>query len=168
MLSLGYTGRMAQFMTVPIYCVALVVALIMGWNADRTRQKAYHVIAACSWAVVAFIICVTVDNAKAKYAMLCFGGAGIWTAVPLFLSWTVTMFEGREKRAVCIALINGVGNLASIYGSFFWPSNTAPKYTMGFGITTGLMAASLAIQLFNKWKFNDKGWRHLKAQKARQ
>lgn len=149
-------------MTVPIYVVALVVALGMGWNADRTGQKAYHVLAACGWGVISFIICVTVDNPAVKYTFICFGSAGIWTAVPLFLSWMVTMFEGRQKRAVCIALINGIGNLASVYGSFFWPANTAPKYAMGFAITTALLGVSLLINGFNKWKYNDKGWRHLK------
>lgn len=97
-------------MTVPIYCVALVIALFMGWNADRTRQKAFHVIAACAWGVVSFVICVTVKSIPVRYTFICFGGAGVWSAVPLFLSWMVTMFDGREKRAVCIALINGVGN----------------------------------------------------------
>lgn len=152
-------------MTVPIYAVALVISLAMGYNADRTRQKAYHVIAACAWAMVSFIICVSVSNNKVKYAFICFGGAGIWTAIPLFLSWTVTMFEGREKRGVCIALINGVGNLASIYGSFFWPSNTAPQFKLGFAITTAFTGLALIIQSFNKYMFNDKGWRYLKARK---
>jgi hypothetical protein len=44
-----------------------------------------------------------------RYAFICFGGAGIWTAVPLVLSFMVGQFEGREKRAVSIAIINGFG-----------------------------------------------------------
>jgi hypothetical protein len=48
-----------------------------------------------------------------RYAFICFGGAGIWTAVPIFLSYMVTNFEGREKRAVSIAIINGFGKLFS-------------------------------------------------------
>lgn len=51
-----------------------------------------------------------------RYAFIAFGGAGIWTAVPIFLSYMVTGFEGREKRAVCIALINGFGeSCANVY-----------------------------------------------------
>ncbi len=44
-----------------------------------------------------------------RYAFICFGGAGVWIAVPIFLSWTITMFDGREKRSISIALINGFG-----------------------------------------------------------
>jgi hypothetical protein len=67
------------------------------------------------------------------------------------------MFDGREKRAVCIAAINGVGNLSSVYGSFFWPAPDAPRYIKGFGITTGLMALAICLAGFAKWKYDDKG-----------
>jgi hypothetical protein len=144
-------------MTVPIYCVALVIALFMGWNADRTRQKAWHVITACTWGLLSFIICVTVKSVPVRYTFICFGGAGVWSAVPLFLSWMVTMFDGREKRAVCIALINGVGNLASVYGSFFWPATDGPRYVKGFAITSAFMGFAALVNLFNKWKFGDRG-----------
>jgi MFS family permease len=144
-------------MTVPIYCVALVIALTLGVVADKTRQKAYVVLGACCLSVLSFVICVATTNAHVKYAFICFGGAGVWTAVPVFLSWMVTMFEGREKRAICIAIINGFGNLASVYGSFFWPAGDAPRYVRGFAVTTALMGAAGCAVAFNKWKFNDKG-----------
>lgn len=134
MTSLGYRGRNAQceyipiplflsklranagsicgravVMTVPIYVVALVVSLGMGWNADRTKQKPWHIIAATVLSTVSFILTVAIGNADVKFAFICFGGAGIWTAVPLFLSWMVGNFEGKEKRAISIAMINGFG-----------------------------------------------------------
>ncbi|WRT65242.1 uncharacterized protein IL334_002185 [Kwoniella shivajii] len=157
MKSLGYQGRTAQFMTVPIYIVALIVSVSLGWNADRTKQKAYTVLGAACLSTISFIICVSVKNVKVRYTMICFGGAGIWTCVPVFLSWMVTMFDGREKRAISIALINGVGNLASVYGSFFWPAKDAPRYVKGFSISTGLMGLAAALVLFTKWKYNDRG-----------
>jgi hypothetical protein len=49
-------------MTVPIYVVALIIALAAGWNADRTRQKAWHVVGAAVGSVISFIICVTAKN----------------------------------------------------------------------------------------------------------
>lgn len=47
---------------VPIYCVVLVFALVSGYFADKTGQKAYPVLAACVLGAVSFIICVTVEN----------------------------------------------------------------------------------------------------------
>jgi MFS family permease len=87
MKSLGYSGRNAQceliwlqaalngrnadhqsrkVMTVPIYSVALVISLTMGWNADRTNQKAWHIVAATIWGAASFIICATVKNYAVK------------------------------------------------------------------------------------------------------
>lgn len=165
-------------MTVPIYCVALVIALAAGFSADKTGQKAYHVLAAVLSGAVSFVICVTVPNNAvrlvspvfrmpmcgldrtadiSRYTSICFGGAGIWTAIPIFLSWMVTMFEPREKRAVSIAFINGVGALSSVYGSFFWPSSDAPRYIMGFAITTSLIGAVGFCVAGIKWLYGDRG-----------
>ncbi|RSH80115.1 hypothetical protein EHS25_007317 [Saitozyma podzolica] len=157
MTSLGYTGQKSQFMTVPIYAVALVIALAVGFSADKTGQKAYHGIGACLLGVVSFVICATVSNNAVRYTFICFGGAGIWSCIPILLSWLVTMFEGRESRAISIALINGFGNLSSVYGSFFWPSDQAPQYHMGFAITTALLGATgVAIGLI-KYFYGDRG-----------
>lgn len=53
-------------MTVPIYCVALVFALTAGYTADRTGQKAWHVLGACILAAASFVVCVTVRNAGVR------------------------------------------------------------------------------------------------------
>ncbi|KAL8287058.1 hypothetical protein RQP46_004064 [Phenoliferia psychrophenolica] len=151
--SLGYTGRNVQYMTIPIYLVALVISLSMGYNADRTNSKPLHFVVACGWGAVAFIVCATVKKPEVRYAFICFGGAGIWSAVPLLLSNMVTQFEGREKRAISIALVNGFGNLASIYGSYIWPANTAPLYHIGFGTTTGLITLAGLCMVGIMYKF---------------
>ncbi|BEI83018.1 hypothetical protein CcaverHIS002_0308860 [Cutaneotrichosporon cavernicola] len=155
--SMGYKGNMRQLMTVPIYVVALIISVTLGFVADKTRQKAYVVAGGATLATISFIIVAAVPNNQVKYAFLCFGGGGVWTCVPVFLSWMVTMFDGREKRAVCIALINGFGNTASIYGSFFWPKHTAPKYIMGFSLTTAFSGVALITVLAAKYFFGDKG-----------
>lgn len=157
MTALGYKGRVAQYMTVPIYMVALVISISLGVLADKSRQKAYVVAGATALSCLSFIIVVAVPNGKVKYAFLCFGGGGIWTAVPVFLSWMVTMFDGREKRAVCIALINGIGNTASIYGSFFWPATDGPKYVMGFSLTTAFSGVAFCVVMTAKYFYGDKG-----------
>lgn len=49
------------------------------------------------------------------------------------------------------------GNLASVYGSFFWPSHTAPKYIMGFSLTTAFSGVALMLVLGAKFVYGDKG-----------
>lgn len=158
-LQMGYKARDAQFMTVPVYAVALVFSLTGGYIADRTKAKAYVVMAAGIMSTLSFIICAAVENQNVQYAFLCFGAAGIWTAVPVFLSWAVTMFDGREKRGIAFAFINGIGNLASVYGSWVWPSTDAPRYPIGWGVTTSLCGTMVLLVVFAKWKYGDAGVR---------
>jgi hypothetical protein len=50
-----------------------------------------------------------------------------------------------------------LGNLASVYGSFIWPSQDAPRYIMGFAVMTSFMfiAALTAVVIKKTW--DDKG-----------
>lgn len=56
-----------------------------------------------------------------------------------------------EKRAVAIALINSLGNSASIYGVFLWPASDAPRYIPGFSATTVWMFALGCLALLMQW-----------------
>ena len=155
--TMGYSGRTLQFMTVPIYAVSMFVGCSAGFFADRTGMKAYTICGGAVLSVISFIICVTVGEPKVRYAFICFGAAGIWTNIPIFLSWMATMFDGKEKRAISIALVNGFGNLASVYGSFFWPKSSAPQFVPGFAVTTALCGFGGIICALAKWKYGDKG-----------
>lgn len=52
-------------------------------------------------------------------------------------------------HTVCIAIVNALGNTASIYGAFLWPSDTAPRYAQGFGVTAAFVGlAAISAQVF--------------------
>ena len=46
-----------------------------------------------------------------------------------------------------------VGNLASVYGSFIWPAEDAPRYITGFAVMTAFMfiAGLTAFVIKNIW-----------------
>lgn len=80
--------------------------------------------------------------------MLCFVAAGIWTALPLILAWvSSTINLPAEKRAICLAMINAVGNLSSVYGSRIWPSTTGPRYTIGWSVTAAFLGGGMVLAL---------------------
>ena len=79
----------------------------------------------------------------------------IWSATPLFLSYALSNFKQREQRAVSIAIINGLGNLASVYGSYIWPSKSAPRYKVGFGCTTGFILFGGCMVMVNRFLVGD-------------
>lgn len=52
-------------------------------------------------------------------------------------------------------LITLLGNLASVYGSFLWPSSDAPLYHIGFATTTALIAAGGVVVTFIRLKYGN-------------
>ncbi|KAK1222822.1 hypothetical protein PQX77_014244 [Marasmius sp. AFHP31] len=138
---LGYSGYDKQYMTIPIYGVALVFILTFCFLSDIRKERGNYITLTCLIAGVSFIITVAVsDNLKVKYAFLCFAVGGVYAACPLTLLWVSGVIDHpAEKRAVSIAFVNALGNSASIYGSFLWPDSTGPRYVQGFAATTAFV-----------------------------
>ncbi|CAG8979490.1 hypothetical protein HYALB_00011894 [Hymenoscyphus albidus] len=147
-VAMGYSTTTAQYMTIPVYIVATVVLNIVAYSADRCNERRYHISAALALGFVCSIVCVAVSNLTVRYVMLCFVAAGIWTALPLILAWvSSTINLPAEKRAICLAIINAVGNLSSVYGSRIWPNTTAPRYTLGWAVTAAFLGAGMILAL---------------------
>ncbi|KAJ7471892.1 major facilitator superfamily domain-containing protein [Mycena latifolia] len=148
---LGYTGNEKQFMTIPIYAVALLGILGFCFVSDIRKERGNYITAASCLSGISFIIVVAVDDKKVKYAFLCFAVAGIYAACPLTLLWVSSIIDHpAEKRAVAIALVNALGNSASIYGSFLWPSTTGPRFVQGFAVTTVFVFLLALLAQVNK------------------
>lgn len=137
-------------MTVPIYAVAFVCTAVTGFFADKVPQWRGVIIA--GWLTVsmitAIIVCA-VYNFTARYALLIIMAAGLWSSNALSLSFASSTLGSMEPetRAVALALINAMGNLAQIYGAYLFPSDNAPKYLIGFGTISGLLGFGVAVYL---------------------
>ncbi|KAF9269899.1 MFS general substrate transporter [Marasmius fiardii PR-910] len=147
---LGYEGYDKQYMTIPIYMVALVFILFFCFLSDLRKERGNYVSITSLIAGVGFIITVAVNDNHVKYTFLCFAVGGVYAACPLTLLWVSGVIDHpAEKRAVAIAFVNGLGNSASIYGSFLWPSDTGPRYVQGFATTTAfVLLLGLMAQVF--------------------
>ncbi|KAK1978919.1 nicotinamide mononucleotide permease [Colletotrichum cereale] len=138
---LGYQSTAAQYMTIPIFGIAFVCTAITGYFADRHSQWRGLILGA--WMTVsmlcAIITCVVYDF-KARYALLVIMASGLWASNGLALSYASVSFGSmpNETKAISLAVVNAMGNLAQIYGAYLFPSSDAPKYLMGFGVISGL------------------------------
>ncbi|EGG11927.1 uncharacterized protein MELLADRAFT_32946 [Melampsora larici-populina 98AG31] len=129
--TLGYKGQMAQFMTVPIYICTFVGVLANSLSADFFNDRVFHVAIPTAVAGVMYAICAGISNSEARYGLICIGYAATFGALPVVLAWLSRELNYPDsKRAISQALVNSVGNSASIYGSFLW--SDAPKFTHGF------------------------------------
>ena len=154
-------------MTAPLFVVALVIAIPTCILADRmSKRNGYFANRAFFVTVVlgtGGIFCALAAGIHAyvpRYVFLCFINSTIWTANPLALSFASTCLRSvdPEQRAVSLAIINGSGNLAQLYGSALFPGTDAPVYLKGFGVYAGLLIIgasmySAAYFAFQKWPF---------------
>lgn len=145
---LGYTDKIiAQYMTIPIYAVAFVCTLATGYFSDKAvHLRGYIVTGWLGVALVTAIVVCAVYNYTIRYAMLVIMAAGLWSANGLSLSYASSTLGDMpaEVRAIGLALVNCMGNLASIYGSFLFPTEDSPKYLMGFGVISALLGVGMA------------------------
>ena len=144
---LGYTATKAQFMVVPIYAVAFVAVAFTGYFMDKIpRHRGLVISLWLTLSMVCGIVVCTVYNFTARYILLIFMAAGLWASNGLSLSYAASTFGPMqvEVRAVSLALVNALGNLAQIYGAYLFPSDEAPKYLKGFGVISGMCAFGVA------------------------
>lgn len=135
-------------MTVPIYAVAFVCTAITGYWSDRIPAHRGLVIAIwLSFSAICSIVACVVFDFKARYVLLVFMAAGLWSTNALALSYASSTFGSMipEVRAVGLATVNAMGNLAQIYGAYLFPSDDAPKYLMGFSVTSGMCAFGVGV-----------------------
>lgn len=130
-------------MTVPIYGVAFICTAITGYFMDRTPQKRGIVISC--WLAVAMICSViicAVYNYTARYVLLVVMASGLWSTNAMSLAFASSSFGDmpNETKAISLAFVNAMGNLAQIYGAYLFPSADAPKYLKGFGVISGMCA----------------------------
>lgn len=154
-------------MTAPLFVVALVIAIPTCIFADKaTKWRGYFANRAFFITIVlglGAIFCALAAGITAympRYVFLCFINSALWTANPLALSFSSTCLKGvdPETRAISMAIINGSGNLAQLYGSALFPSSDAPIYLKGFAVYAGCMFIgtglySLAFFAFKRWPF---------------
>jgi hypothetical protein len=140
--------RLTSPVTVPLYVSAFLIAVPVAIFADRVY--AYRPILCAITLLLGSLFCALSAAIYAyipRYVFLVFINSMIWTANPLALSYaSVSMGPlDPETRAISLALVNAMGNLAQIYGSYLFPAEDAPKFLRGFGAYAGLLALGAGI-----------------------
>ncbi|KAI9040023.1 vitamin H transporter [Aspergillus affinis] len=143
--------KKVNLLTVPIYGVAFVATGITAYYSDMVPTWRGLIIA--SWLTVSLIcsiIVCTVYNFTARYVLLVLMAAGLWATNGGTLAYASSAFAGMhpQARGVALAMVNALGNLAQIYGSYLFPEDDSPKYIMGFSVISAMLAVGIVVFLF--------------------
>ena len=148
---LGWTSLKAQYMSIPIYIVAAVVALIVALCTDRLRHRYAFTIGGVGVATIGYIVLLAQKSVPvgARYAAVYLITTGAYITQPITIAWLSNTMGGHYKRSIATAIQVGFGNTGGIVASNIWITEQAPTYPVGYGISLGLLwMCGLACTVF--------------------
>ncbi|KAK3382711.1 major facilitator superfamily domain-containing protein [Lasiosphaeria ovina] len=131
----------AQLMSVPPYAAAAIFTVVIGFIADRTRQRGLCNIIVSLFGVVGFALLLGSDNAAVQYVGVFLGALGIYPCIANTISWMANNIEGVYKRGVVLGFVIGWGNLSGVISSNIYFNG--PRFPEGHGVVMGFMAVFL-------------------------
>ncbi|KAJ6051394.1 vitamin H transporter [Penicillium canescens] len=140
-----------NLLTVPIYGVAFIATGVTSYYSDKVPNWRGLIIASwLTFALICSIIVCTVYNFTARYVLLILMASGLWATNGGTLAYASSAFAGMhpQARGVALAMVNALGNLAQIYGSYLFPEDDSPKYIMGFSVISAMLAVGVVVFLF--------------------
>lgn len=140
---LGYTSTTAQLLSVPPYAVAAALTVIIGFVADRTRQRGLCNIVVSLLGIVGFAMLLGTTKPSVQYAGVYLGALGIYPCISNTISWTANNVEGVYKRGITIGFVVGWGNLNGVVSSNIYRGRDAPRFLPGHGSVLAYLAIFL-------------------------
>lgn len=169
--TLGYGNIETLLITAPVWIATFLVSLVVTWTSGKTNDRSIHIICLMAVSIVGCIICTASTNIGARFLGMfmyvsrtqpnqakqsqskltdfaCRMPMGAVSAYQIIIAWVANSFpRPLVKRSAAIATANMIGNTASIYGSYMWPSSSGPRYVPG-GSATAAVALLVAAMAF--------------------
>jgi MFS family permease len=166
---LGYSSALAQLMTIPVYALASMTCIIVGYFSDRLGQRSLFTLICYGFVFVGYLFAVAPKKfiPSLTYTGTFIAAAGIYpgkargppgpkhhnhfpisdafcyVAIPGLLALSSNNYAPATKRAVGVALQIGLGTLAGAAASNFYRKNDAPRYRMGHSLVLGFVGLGL-------------------------
>ncbi|CAO2648980.1 Nn.00g099290.m01.CDS01 [Neocucurbitaria sp. VM-36] len=154
---LGYTSTKANLLSVPPYAVAAVFTVLIGWIADRTKQRGLCNIIMSIFGIVGFSMLLGSGKPGIQYAGTFLGAMGIYPCIANTISWASNNLEGVYKRGVTLGFVIGWGNLNGVVSSNIYRTKDKPRFKLGHGVvlaylTLFLFGGSIVTRLLLAWE----------------
>lgn len=131
-------------LTSPPYLLACIVCAAVAWNADRTGERYWHTVVPLSCSLAGFVISAAAEQVAARYFGAMIMLPGIYTAFNMSMVWTAnTIHRPAAKRAAAVAFNNACATVCSIYGSYLYPDDAAPRFVLAFSVNAGMALVAI-------------------------
>ena len=98
----GYSSTKAQLLSVPPYAAAAIATVLVGFIADRTRQRGICNMIVSIPGMVGFSMLLGCQGAGARYAGVFLGAMGIYPAIANTIAWASNNTEGQDFESIQI------------------------------------------------------------------
>ncbi|KDN47749.1 MFS general substrate transporter [Tilletiaria anomala UBC 951] len=131
----GSSGTKANLLSVPIYVLACLQVLAVGFFTARYGHRALiNIIMMCIGAV-GYIILLASNNNALSYFAIYIAATGIYCTIPNTIALTSASIEGTFKKSVVMGYIISFGNLnGAVTSGAIYKAKDAPHYRLGHGI----------------------------------
>ncbi|KAL3461363.1 major facilitator superfamily domain-containing protein [Aspergillus heterothallicus] len=138
--SLGYSTTSTLLLTAPPWIWAALVALPNAWHADRTGERFFHYLGPALTCIIGYIIAMTTRSTAPRYISMFMMTTGYASGF-VMLAWiSSTIPRPPAKRAAAIGIINAMGNIGSIPGSYIFPGAWGPYYVKSFSAELAILS----------------------------
>ncbi|KAK2011024.1 major facilitator superfamily transporter [Colletotrichum eremochloae] len=155
--TLGYGKITTLLLTAPAWAATFLVSLCVTWSSAKTKDRSLHILCLTLLSAVGNAIATGSTNTGARYFAMFLLPIGSISSYQIIVSWVANSFpRPLVKRSACIAIANMIGNTATIYGSYMYPSSTGPQYIPGGSanaaicVLVGVLA--LVLRYLHKWE----------------
>lgn len=132
-----YTANVANLISIPVYIVACLFTVVVGFCADTTSRKTLYSIALSTMGVIGYVILIANDP-KTKPGVSYFGvylaALGIYPMISNTIAIVAGNSEGAYVRSVVTGVVISFGNINGAVSSNIYPKNTGPRFIMGHSV----------------------------------
>ncbi|KAF9073504.1 MFS general substrate transporter [Rhodocollybia butyracea] len=124
----GFNTTVSLLLVAPPWILATILCCLNAWHADRTGERFFHQTGWWWGACVGFIITLSTHNIGARYVSLFLMACAVLgsSITPVWASNTFP--RPPAKRAAIIGIVNAIGNLGNVMGSYTWKAEWGPDY----------------------------------------
>ncbi|KAF7299842.1 Tartrate transporter [Mycena chlorophos] len=140
--TLGFDTTISLLLAAPPWLLSCIVCCVNAWHADKTGERFWHFTFWWWGIILGFIISLSTNNTGARYFSMFLMAAG-YGVFPMVAVWVANVMpRPPAKRAAAIGIINGIGNLGNLMGSYTWKAEWGPEYHPSMGISLGCLVLS--------------------------
>jgi MFS family permease len=155
---MGFSDTNAQLTSAPPYVAAAISAIVFARLSDHFYWRMPFVIVPMLIVIVAYSIIISLKgelqaNMGVAYFAVVLAVIGIYPIQAAAASWNANNIAPAARRAIGIALMNCVGNVGGILGSFMYLESESPKYYTGFGISIALAGVGIIVAALLEWSY---------------